>query len=130
MNTRTVESKEQQKRRGGIDPAALAAASLASAISTIAQPGPYTPVTAVLGLTILFVVLAYDIDPHRTRFQSLAYSCVAALTTTLAAGYPMELYFAASLSDRTSSAVPQLWTVFAWIAFAFIYYAVDKRARQ
>ncbi|MEH3085474.1 MAG: hypothetical protein PGN26_02825 [Xylophilus ampelinus] len=112
----------QLKRHGGIDPAALAAASLASAVATLAQSGLYTPVTTVLGVTILLLVLAYDVDPNRTKFQSVAYSCVAGLTTLLAAGFPLEWIFAREL--------PQWAHCLAWVVFSTIYFFIDKPARK
>lgn len=125
MNTKTALDKAQLKRHGGIDPAALAAASLASAVATLAQSGPYTPVTTILGITILFLVLAYDIDPHRTMFQSAAYSCVAGLTTLLAAGFPLEWGF----TQFQRQELPQWAHCIVWATFSSIYFWIDKRAR-
>lgn len=131
MNQQAEHSKEIHKRRGGIDPAALAAASLASAISTIAQPGPYTPITMVVGLTILAVVLAYDVEAFRTKFQSFAYSAAAGLTATLALGYPFEVYSQNYIDyNPTSSTVPQWVTVLAWLCFTAAFYVFDHPARR
>lgn len=152
MNTRSTVSKELLKRRGGIDPAALAAASLASAVSTIVQPGPYTPVTLIVGLTILFVVMAYDIEAYRSTFQSMAYSAVLSMTSILASGYPLELYFHSSTpvtidpvtsaanclqcvppaapNSPSESAVPALVSLAGWAIFAVIFYGLDRPARR
>ncbi|WP_152034162.1 hypothetical protein [Paracidovorax avenae] len=130
MNTKTALAKAQLKRRGGIDPAALAAASLASAVSTLAQSGPYTAVTSVLGITILFLVLAYDVDPHRTWFQSIAYSCVLGLTTLLAGGYLLELSFSELPAQDGASSVSQWIHVTVWVVLSVGYYGYDRRARR
>jgi len=42
--------------KGGIDPAALAVASLAAAVSVIAPSGPYGPASMMIGLTILVAI--------------------------------------------------------------------------
>lgn len=130
LKTTTVPAKEQVERRGGIDPAALAAASLASAVSTLAQSGPYTLVTSVLGITILLLVLAYDIDPHRNWFQSVAYSCVSGLTTLLAVGYLLELIFVWWAPQEGTSAVPQWVHGVLWVLLSLAYFWHDKRARR
>ncbi|MBL8355472.1 MAG: hypothetical protein JNM01_11635 [Delftia acidovorans] len=126
----TIPVKAQVERRGGIDPAALAAASLASAVSTLAQSGPYTLVTSVLGITILLLVLAYDIDPHRSRSQSVAYSCVSGLTTLLAVGYPLELACAWLYLPGSGSTLPQWMHFVVWVVFSLAYFLYDKRARR
>lgn len=130
MNTTTRATKEHQKRRGGIDPAALAAASLASAISTIAQPGPYTPITAVVAITLVILILAYDVEAYRTTFQSLAYSAVVGLTSTLGFGFPFECYFGVCLSDASASAVPQWASVLSWVTITGVAFLLDSNARK
>lgn len=120
----------QVERRGGIDPAALAAASLASAVSTFAQSGPYTLLSSVLGVSILMLVRSYDIDPHRNWFQSVAYSCVSGLTTLLAVGYLLELLFAWSAPHVGTSEVPQWVHFLLWVFFSLGYLWHDKRARR
>ena len=87
-------------RLGGIDPAALAAATLAVAISAIAPPGPYSPIGSVIGLTVLVLILAYDVDPQRTRLQSVAFGAVCALVTVLVIGYVLEYVFATNRPKR------------------------------
>jgi hypothetical protein len=130
MNTTTRATKEHQKRRGGIDPAALAAASLASAISTIAQPGPYTPITAVVAVTLVLLILSYDVEAYRTTFQSLAYSSVIGLTSTLGLGFPFECYFGVCLSDASASAVPQWASVSSWLVITGLAFLLDGSARK
>ena len=77
--------------KGGIDPAALAVASLAAAVSVMAPPGPYAPGSILIGATILLFIFAYDKEPDRNPFQRLAFSAVCALITILMFGYPLEL---------------------------------------
>jgi hypothetical protein len=126
-------------RRGGIDPAALAAASLAAAVSVIAPPGPYGPASIIIGLTMLLVVLGYDIDPDRTRRQSLAFSGVCALISLLVLGYPLEILWATSklerllvmLKERTDdhnySEVPPIFVLSLWLVLTAVFYSFDRR---
>ena len=132
-------AKELEKRRGGIDPAALAAAALAAAISSIAPPGPYGPVSMIIGATILFLIFAYDIDPHRTPYQSLAFSAVAGLIAVLALGYPSECIFATHRMvrlrvllkeidpDVPQSEVPPIVTILLWLLLTVVLYLCDRR---
>jgi hypothetical protein len=133
------ERVDTASRRGGIDPAALAAASLAAAISVIAPPGPYGPGSMVIGATILVVILAYDVDPHRTPWQSLAFSAVCALISLLVLGYPLEFAFATDKVNRFDvlfrepprdlghSEVPPLAVLALWVALTSVYWGIDRR---
>jgi hypothetical protein len=78
-------------RVGGIDPAALAAATLAAAISAIAPAGPYGPIGMMIGATVLVLILAYDVDPNRNWAQSLAFGAVCGLILLLTFGFPLEI---------------------------------------
>ncbi|MDE1546914.1 hypothetical protein PTW32_15970 [Dechloromonas agitata] len=129
MDDRTQQTLNQLGKRGGIDPAALAAATLASAVSTIAQSGPYTPISSVVAISILCVILAYDVDASRTSAQSFAYSAVLALTATLGLGYPLELIFGPSVDLNTSS-VPQLASVTVWGLAVLGFLGMDRKARK
>lgn len=130
MNTINRAIKEYQKRRGGIDPAALAAASLASTISTIAQPGPYTPITTVVAITLVLLILSYDVEAYRTTLQSLAYSAVVGLTSTLGLGFPSECYFGGCLSDASASVVPQWVVVSSWVTITGLAFFLDGSSRE
>jgi uncharacterized BrkB/YihY/UPF0761 family membrane protein len=134
---------EPKKRSGGIDPAALAAAALAAAISTIAPSGPYGPASMVIGITILLLILAYDVDPHRSRAQSVAFSAVVALIALLSLGFPMECVFAAHPmarlhvllkeipqdKDLPMSEVPPLAAIVLWMLITIVLYWRDRRRR-
>lgn len=87
MNDKNQTSNSQNKRVGGIDPAALAAASLAAAVSTLAQTGPFTTLSVVFGITITLIIFAYDVDADRTFSQSIAFGCAAGLPIALGLGY-------------------------------------------
>lgn len=125
-------------RVGGIDPAALAAATLAAAISTIAPAGPYGPVGVMIGATILVLILAYDVDPNRTPWQSLAFAAVCALILLLTLGYPLEIAsatdkgarFGALLEERKQdnpySEVKPYVALLVWAGATLVGYLVDR----
>lgn len=131
----------EETRRGGIDPAALAAATLAPAISTIAQPGPYGPTSIILGVAVLLLIFGYDIDPYRSTRQSLAFASVVALNAVLALGYPMECIFSPYPLDRLHdllhdpktaqnfSEVPPLVAIAVWGGLTAIVWFYDTKLR-
>lgn len=135
----SIESKEIKKRRGGIDPAALAAASLAAAVAVIAPPGPYGPGSIPIGITILLLITSYDIDPYRSRGQSLAYAAVVALVAILALGFPLECIFSSDPVARLTvlmkerkeeipySEVPPLVSIGAWLFITVVVCICDRR---
>jgi len=133
------ESSNLKKRRGGIDPAALAAASLAAAVSVIAPPGPYGPPSIAIGATILLLITSYDIDPHRSATQSLAYAAVIGLTVMLMLGFPLECVFASPENNRLDrlfaekagdighSEVPPYVTLLGWLGVTVVMFFRDRR---
>jgi hypothetical protein len=56
---------DKAKRIGGIDPAALAAATLSAAITVFSPPGPYSPGGMLVGITVLAVIIGFDHEPSR-----------------------------------------------------------------
>ena len=88
------------QRLGGIDPAALAAATLSAVLSITLQDGAYTPLSFVVGITVGILIFAYDVDPYRTKMQSLAFAGVIGLISSLSIGFLIELA-AACLFNNT-----------------------------
>jgi len=125
MSTPGTELGLRTRQKGEIDPAALAVAALAAAVSVIAGLGTYTPRCSMIGVTILLVIFGYDFDPHRTWQESLAFSAVCALVSLLALGYPSEWAFATNRTPRLHAllADPEhvlgLWLVLLWVFFAW-----------
>jgi hypothetical protein len=133
----------KENRVGGIDPAALAAATVAAAISTIAPAGPYGPVGMIIGATIFGLILAYDVDPHRTSLQSLAFGAVCGLILLLTFGFPLEILasntpraqfnvlFHERKDDILFSEVPPYVALLFWLAVSAIVAVIDGlRARS
>jgi hypothetical protein len=126
-------------RVGGIDPAALAAATLSATISAIAPAGPYGPIGMIVGATMFVLIWAYDVDPNRTRLQSFAFGAVCGLILLLTIGYPLEILsandpgtrFSAILrepaSDIQSSEVRPIVAILFWLAATLAICWFDQR---
>jgi len=123
--------------RGGIDPAALAAASLAAAVSVMAPEGPYKPMGVVIGFTIAVLIFAYDIDPYRTKVQSAAFAMVVSLVLCLVYGYIAEEMYSCCIPkpdpcptnkapDATKSMVPDIVMVLCWVGCSIALWFVDR----
>lgn len=95
-----------KSRVGGIDPAALAAACVSVAVSVVMPAGAYGPLSIMFGGTVLVLVLAYDEDPHRDRWQSFGFSLVIGLIAQSALGFFLEAIFSNNFILRLSL----IWT--------------------
>jgi hypothetical protein len=143
-NTEMTESGlTMPDKKGGIDPAALAVAALAAAVSVIAPPGPYGPACMMIGATILCVIFAYDVEPSRGRGKNLAFSAVCALISLLTLGFLLECAFAKNKAmrlhlllaepehDIEHSEVPPLVILCLWIVAWSGHYWLDRwRCKQ
>jgi hypothetical protein len=130
-----------EKTESGIDPAALAAAAIVAALTVIAPPGPYGPNSMIIGATILLLVFAYDVNPHRSWFQSLAFAAVIALVVTLILGYPLECICSQQHVERIKillrekkeeeySEVPPGLMILFWFAITGVVYFFDRKKRH
>lgn len=70
----------------------MGAAALAGALAVFIEPGPYNWLNGVTGITVLLIVVAYEIHRRRTRMQSLALAAVCAFVGLLVVGLGRELY--------------------------------------
>jgi hypothetical protein len=77
--------------RSGIDPAALAAATLGAAITVIGPPGPYNAGGSLMGGALLLVIIGFDIEPLRSRKEVMAFSAAFALIAWLVVAFPVEV---------------------------------------
>ena len=125
---------DKTKRIGGIDPAALAAATLSAAITVFAPPGPYSPGGMLVGITVLAVILGFDHEPSRDQGESFAYSAVFALVAWLAIAYPIEVVCAGiyGIGDLQgwAAAKARLQVILNENAFQDIYHREDLRYSQ
>lgn len=72
-----------------IDSAALAGAATAASLSVFGVPGPYIPLNAIVGLTLLILLLTYELRRYRSRSQNLAFGSVCALCSLLVLGFSL-----------------------------------------
>ncbi len=73
-----------------IDPAALAAATLAAGLSLMLSEGPWDPWSMAIGTTLLLLLFSYDQSPVRTWWQTAAFASVAAICLTIFFAFPLE----------------------------------------
>src|SRR6478609_10463691 len=91
----------------GIDPAALAAATFAGALTVFSPPGPWSIPGTFVGVTFLLVIVAYDRAGWRTHLQSAAFSTVVAFSIVLTIGFPLELVFSRDRAYLLASALSE-----------------------
>lgn len=113
-------------KSGGIDPAALAAATLAGAISLMGPAGPYLPPSMVMGGTLLALLYGYDYHPDREARQSLAFSAVSGLCWMLFLGFPLEYIFSRGRLDLQIDHIPVYMPFIVWFVFGLGTFVVDR----
>lgn len=74
-----------------IDPAALAAATLAAAVAVMMGQGPYNAFSAAIGLTLLFILRGYGSSPPSDAWQTAAVAAVRAICVALIVAYLLEV---------------------------------------
>jgi len=112
-------------KSGGIDPAALAAATLAGAISLMGPAGPYEPPSMVMGGTLLALLYGYDVHPYRRAPQSLAFSAVSGLCWMLFLGFPLEYFFSGRNLDSKVDHIPAYVPIVVWLLFGLGTFLFD-----
>jgi hypothetical protein len=70
-----------------IDPAALAAASLAAILALSTKEGEYDSLAFVTSATLVLLLIAYSGESNRSTLQSIAFSAVLALCSTEGIGF-------------------------------------------
>ncbi|MDN3922484.1 hypothetical protein [Roseateles violae] len=125
------------------DAAALAGAALAGALAAAVNPGPYDIFSAIISVTILLVIWAYERGRNRDFAQSLALAAVVAFVSLLLLGLPLELLAGQGSLDGVcalgngncrpneyETAVPDWWLALTWIAVTAIVTAVDLQRQK
>ena len=85
-----VDDMEEDRRT---DIAALAAGVVAVAVSMFVNEGTYDILSAIVGLSLGFVIMAYVIGRPRSGFQSVAVAAVLALTSLSVIGFFADRYY-------------------------------------
>ncbi len=120
-----MDKEAESYKVGGIDPAALTLASLAAVIPVLFGEGQFTVLSSIVGLTILTVIYAFDVNPRRSTHQQLAFSMVTALVGTTTLGWIYE--FIAGWRNPTSPVpvTPGL-LVICWAGFVVAFFAIER----
>ncbi|WP_286571072.1 hypothetical protein [Variovorax gracilis] len=56
----------------------------------------------MIGVTILLLIITYDVDPHRTKGQGVGFAAVLFLAAQPAMGFVLECLFATDRKKRFS----------------------------
>ena len=128
-----AKNKAGLDRESPIDSAALAASSLAAVIAISEQTGPYVSINLVTGITLLSIVLAFELRRERDWPKSMALGMCLGLCSWLIIGYAAEeILNALDVSKRLrDGSLVQYWHLnFAWVSLAVIFFVWDQRFYQ
>lgn len=127
---RNISRQERLHQYQTIDSAALAGAAIAASLSIFSIPGPFYPLNGVVGLTLLTLLLSYELKRYRKGWQNVAFGMVCALCALLIVGFVTEFFLSGfdwryweKLQEPLRSRVGD-WYVFIWWLFltgAFTY---------
>jgi hypothetical protein len=81
--------------------------------------------SSLAGLTLLFVVLAYDQQGYRSGLQSLAFAMVCGACLTLGAGYVLRLV-SSPTDPKPDHAVLEEWLGIAWLVGTVVFWGIDR----
>lgn len=73
------------------DAAALPGATLAAVLAIFIPKGPYSVLSAIIGITLIAILFAFENGRERSQSQTFALSCVVALSGLLIVGFVAEL---------------------------------------
>jgi hypothetical protein len=124
----TASQQDQFLRQQTIDPAALAGAATAAALAVFLQAGPFYPLNGCFGISLLAILLTYELKRYRTRWQSVAFGAVCALCALLVVGFVTEYWkggwnsnYWVELEKNKESLVSQWELFFWWLALTVVF---------
>ena len=109
-----------------IDPAALLAAVIAAALALMLLPGTFAWLASIGGLSLVFILLAYDRDGYRSVFQSLAFAGVFALCVTLAVAIIFRLIAASNGEAQVNGQFATQWLPALWACVTVVFWPIDR----
>lgn len=122
--------------RTPIDPAALAAATLAAAVAVMAEDGAYDIWSMMIATTLGLLLYAHHDFGGSSPKKSAAFVGVAAFILTIFVAYPREMLAARNGLEGTvlangerDSAIPDLWLLGAWVFWAAAVAVLEWKAR-
>ena len=113
-----------------IDPAALAAATVAVAVGSLFEEGQFGLMDMLVGTALLLILRGYDDPFGRSIRQSCAVAAVEGLAMLVAIGFPIELFAAwqgiqPETKDGSRITQPALFII--WLTGASLLYIFDRR---
>jgi hypothetical protein len=112
-----------------IDSAGLLAAAVAAVLILLLARSNFGFVTTAGGLTLLFVLFAYDQEGRRSAFQSLAFSAVCGFCLMLVSGIIFQFSLAQSNPDLNAAARENYFEVrlsAVWLFTTILLWAIDR----
>lgn len=140
-NDRDYASKIHKPEKTRTDIAAVSAAIVAAAVAVMVQPGPFNELNAILGFSVVGILLAYGRTDSRDLFQSWAFAGIVGFSSLLPAGFLAEFLMGPpglegiwicpppekSVNCIYDSAVPTRWLLGFWIVSTVLVGALDRR---
>ena len=133
METEDIMNKHER----ATDPAALAAAVLAGALSVFLAPGPYSYFSLVIGFTLLTLLIGYEWPKVRNWGQSIAFSTVLSLCATLVFAVLVEFYLGMGSLDgvmnakgEAESRVTDLGLFVLWLIGSAVVFSLDRYSNK
>jgi hypothetical protein len=101
------------------DAAALPGATVAAVLSTFMPKGPYGHISAIISITLLAILFAFELQRQRTPAQTFAVACVVGLSAMLLYGYVAEFIiskgtFAGTPAAEPDTQVPMNYLMLSW----------------
>ncbi len=115
--------------RSRIDSAGLLAAALAAVLVLLLARSNFGLVTTAGGLTLLFVLFAFDQEGRRSAFQSLAFSAVCGFCLMLVSGIIFQFSLSQSNPDLSAGARENYFEIrlsAVWAFTTILLWAIDR----
>lgn len=115
--------------RSRIDSAGLLCAAVAAALVLLLAHLDFSLVTTAAGLTLLFVLFAYDQEGRRSVFQSLAFSAVCGFCLMLVSGAIFQFSLTESNADLSAGARENYFQIrlsAVWAFTTILLWAIDR----
>lgn len=92
MRRNTSRQRQLHHQSNPFDSAALAGTIIAGVLATSTQEGPWELSDGAIGLTLLIVLMAYELERPRRGLQNVAFGMVCSLSAVMIVGFVTELW--------------------------------------
>ena len=119
-----------------MDSAALAGTIIAGVLATSVQEGPWMQSNGAIGLTLLIVIMAYELERPRRGLQNLAFGMVCSLSAIMIVGFVTEFWLSGFNSqywvvlervDPQTTRVSPWYIGIWWCALSVVFTGVGIR---